>query len=247
MRRGSGVALAASSSSTSAPVDQAPVLVLVPPGRPILPNRMSPSCLGEPRLKGSPASSCDLVLQPRHAAARTRRTGATGSAGRWMPRRSMRASTGDQRALQRLVDGGHALGGEPRLQRLHRRSVTSASSAAYSIGAFVDGEVVDRHLQRHVLVERHQRLRQPRLLGVLDQRLAPLRLLDLAGAASSVSRSPYSPISCAAVLTPMPGTPGTLSTESPAAPARRSPSPAARRTSRSPRRGRCACPSSCRT
>ncbi len=33
--------------------------------------------------------------------------------------------------------------------------------------------------------------------------------------ASSVSRSPYSPISCAAVFTPMPGTPGTLSVESP--------------------------------
>ena len=32
---------------------------------------------------------------------------------------------------------------------------------------------------------------------------------------SSVSRSPYSPISCAAVFTPMPGTPGTLSVESP--------------------------------
>ena len=34
--------------------------------------------------------------------------------------------------------------------------------------------------------------------------------------ASSVSRSPYSLISSAAVLTPMPGTPGTLSVESPA-------------------------------
>ena len=34
--------------------------------------------------------------------------------------------------------------------------------------------------------------------------------------ASSVSRSPYSPISCAAVLIPMPGAPGTLSVESPA-------------------------------
>ncbi len=33
---------------------------------------------------------------------------------------------------------------------------------------------------------------------------------------SSVSRSPYSPISCAAVLTPMPRAPGTLSVESPA-------------------------------
>ena len=34
--------------------------------------------------------------------------------------------------------------------------------------------------------------------------------------ASRVSRSPYSLISSAAVLTPMPGTPGTLSVESPA-------------------------------
>ncbi len=34
--------------------------------------------------------------------------------------------------------------------------------------------------------------------------------------ARSVSRSPYSPINCAAVLTPIPGTPGTLSVESPA-------------------------------
>ena len=34
--------------------------------------------------------------------------------------------------------------------------------------------------------------------------------------ASSVSRSPYSVMSCAAVLSPMPGAPGTLSVESPA-------------------------------
>ena len=36
---------------------QAPVAVFFPPGNPILPKRMSPSCLGEPRLKLSPASS----------------------------------------------------------------------------------------------------------------------------------------------------------------------------------------------
>ena len=30
--------------------------VFEPPGRPILPNRMSPSCLGEPMVKRSPAS-----------------------------------------------------------------------------------------------------------------------------------------------------------------------------------------------
>ena len=34
-----------------------PVAVFLPPGRPITPNRMSPSCFGEPTLKGWPASS----------------------------------------------------------------------------------------------------------------------------------------------------------------------------------------------
>src|SRR5699024_12787364 len=38
-------------------VDHAPVLVLVPPDNPILPNRMSPICLGLPTLTGSPAIS----------------------------------------------------------------------------------------------------------------------------------------------------------------------------------------------
>ena len=46
----------------------------------------------------------------------------------------------------------------------------------------VHGEIGERHVERHLGVERHQCLRQPRLVGVLDQGLAPLLLLDLAGA-----------------------------------------------------------------
>ena len=46
----------------------------------------------------------------------------------------------------------------------------------------VHREVVDRHVERHVLVERDQLLRDARLLGVVDQGLAALVLLDLAGA-----------------------------------------------------------------
>ena len=40
-----------------AEVDHWPVFVFAPPGRPILPNRMSPSCFGEPIVKRSPAIS----------------------------------------------------------------------------------------------------------------------------------------------------------------------------------------------
>ena len=43
-------------------------------------------------------------------------------------------------------------------------------------------EVVERHFEVDLVVEQHQLPRNPRLLGVLDQGLAPLRLLDLAGA-----------------------------------------------------------------
>ena len=46
----------------------------------------------------------------------------------------------------------------------------------------VDREVADRYVEFHIVVERHELLRQPRLVGVLDQRLPTLFLLDLAGA-----------------------------------------------------------------
>ena len=47
---------------------------------------------------------------------------------------------------------------------------------------FVHREFIERHLQLDLVVEQHQLPRDPRLPGILDQRLAPLRLLDLAGA-----------------------------------------------------------------
>ena len=40
----------------------------------------------------------------------------------------------------------------------------------------------ERHLEFDVCIERDELLRQPRLFGVLDEGLAPLLLLDLAGA-----------------------------------------------------------------
>ena len=43
-------------------------------------------------------------------------------------------------------------------------------------------EFVERHVERDLVVEQHELPRNPRLLGILDQRLAPFRLLDLAGA-----------------------------------------------------------------
>ena len=43
-------------------------------------------------------------------------------------------------------------------------------------------EIGERHVERHFGVECDERLRQPRLVGILDQRLAPFLLLDLRGA-----------------------------------------------------------------
>ena len=46
----------------------------------------------------------------------------------------------------------------------------------------VHGEIADRHVELHVIVERDELLRQARVLRVVDQRLPALLLLDLAGA-----------------------------------------------------------------
>ncbi len=88
--------------------------------------RAGPSCRtgcrraasGEPRLNGSPASF--WISSSSAAAFWANSPESRDSICRSieMPRRSMRASTGDQRPLQRLVDGRHVLGGEARLQRL---------------------------------------------------------------------------------------------------------------------------------
>ena len=101
----------------SAPVDHAPVLVLVPPGRPILPNRMSPSCLGLPGLIGAPASLWISSSSPPCFCANSPDSRDSTCRSIEMPRCSMRAEHRHQRPLQRLVDGGDVLGRQPGFQR----------------------------------------------------------------------------------------------------------------------------------
>ncbi len=45
------------------------------------------------------------------------------------------------------------------------------------------GEIGERMLDRHVVAQLYELQRDARHLGIVDQGLAPLRLLDLAGAA----------------------------------------------------------------
>ena len=58
-----------------------------------------------------------------------------------------------------------------------RRKLSSVSASGWRTSSL--GE---RHVQRHVRIEDHQRPRQPRLVGESNQTLAPLRLGDLGGA-----------------------------------------------------------------
>ena len=77
--------------------------------------------------------------------------------------------------------------------------------------------VVERHLDRHVVDRACTSCFEMRAFSAFSISASRrLGCLISPARASSVSRSPYSLISCAAVLTPMPGTPGTLSTVSPA-------------------------------
>ena len=129
--RARGMPLAASSSRTSAPVAQAPVLVLVPPGRLILSNRISPSCFGEPRLNFSPGVLVGVGLEGG---------GALGEvAGE--PREDLAidgdaaglhaGEDGGEGALDGFVERGGVLGDEAGRRMRQRRKVRSASSAAY--------------------------------------------------------------------------------------------------------------------
>ena len=67
---------------------------------------------------------------------------------------------------------GDAAGDGVELHRLQERDQVL-------VVRLVHGEVVYGYVERHVLVERHQLLRQPRLLGERGQVLAALGLLDL--------------------------------------------------------------------
>ena len=73
----------------------------------------------------------------------------------------------------RIIGDAAGEGGE--LHRLEERD-------QFARIGLVHREVVERHVELDLVVEQHQLPRNPRLLGILDQRLAPLRLLDLAGA-----------------------------------------------------------------
>jgi len=125
--------------------------------------------------------------------------------------------------------------------------IPSPSNAISLRGRARHRKLVERHVERHVIVQQHQLARDPRLLGFSSSASRRFGCLISPARLSSVSRSPYSTINCAAVLMPMPGTPGTLSVESPPAPAPRRPFPAARRIFRSLRQCRCGDPSWCRT
>ena len=70
---------------------------------------------------------------------------------------------------------GDAAGQGGKFHRLQKRDQLAR------IG-FVHGEFVELDVELDLVVEQHQLPRDPCLLGILDQRLAPLRLLDLAGA-----------------------------------------------------------------
>ena len=96
---------------------------------------MSPSCFGLPGLKPArrrarwisasrPAARCANSPDSRDSTCRSIE----------MPRCSMRASTGRQRPLQRLVDGGDVLGRRAAASAPATvAAITSASSAAYSV------------------------------------------------------------------------------------------------------------------
>ena len=121
---GSGWPCSASSSSTPAPVAHCPVAVFLAPDSPILPNRMSPSCLGRPMVNFSPAISWISSSSRASDCAKSPDSRDRICRSMAMPRASIRASTGDQRALQRLVDRGLAFGRESRLQHAARAAAS---------------------------------------------------------------------------------------------------------------------------
>ena len=111
----------------------------------------------------------------------------------------------------------------------------------------VHREVVERHLEIDLVVEQYELSGNPGLLGVLEQGLAPLRLLDLAGAEQQVFEVAILDDQLRGGLDADAGHAGHVVEESPPAPAPRRPSPAARRISRSLPECRSGGPSWCRT
>jgi hypothetical protein len=88
-----------------------PVAVFLPPSRPSSPNRMSPICLGLPRLNGRPASSWACCLEVDHAHGRTRELTAAQQVGIDLDAGpfSISASTAGRGRSSGLVDGEQVL------------------------------------------------------------------------------------------------------------------------------------------
>ena len=108
--------LAARSSSRLARVSHWPVLVRLPPGSFRLSNRNSPSCLRRAEVELVPDERVDLLLEPRDALREGRGQARQDGAVDLDAGALHLGEDADQRPLQRLVDGRHALGGEARLQ-----------------------------------------------------------------------------------------------------------------------------------
>ena len=75
---------------------------------------------------------------------------------------------------------GAAKIGNPADERVEFHGLEEGNEA-FRVG-IVDRDVGKRHRQRYIDIERDQPLRQPRLVGILDQAFAAFLLLDLAGA-----------------------------------------------------------------
>ena len=128
------------------------------------------SCLSAPGLRGAPLGRCEEIAG---GAARAGSGAADGRRGFRGAALVARIRFHIRRIDLRIFGDAAGQGGE--FHRLQERDQLAR------IG-LVHREFVERHVELDLVVEQHQLPRDPRLLGVLDQRLAPLRLLDLAGA-----------------------------------------------------------------
>ena len=77
---------------------------------------MSPSCFGEPGLKGAPTIRADLGLEPGHALGKLARHARQDVAVDRDPAPLHARQNLDERTLEPLVDRRHPLGDEARLQ-----------------------------------------------------------------------------------------------------------------------------------
>ena len=114
------------------------------PGRPILPNRMSPICFGEPSENFSPAISW---ISSSSRASVWAKSPESREQDLPVDRDAAHLHAGDhvdQRPLQRLVDGRAVLGGEARLQHLPQAQGHVGVLGRVGGGA-VDRDLVEAH------------------------------------------------------------------------------------------------------